>query len=280
MPKGDPPASPTDELDRLRARVAELEARLAERPAGHPEADLPASRFSQVFRSSPAAVLITRVDGDQVLDVNESFLRMCGLAREEVIGRSAQALWKDPTHRDDMLVTIAEFGSVRDVEAAIRSSGGEYRRGRVSAEVLELGSDRCLIWQIVDITDAKRTELALRRTRERYRSLTDDVLDNAPVGIFLLDSEFRVVWINRPVERYFGLRREEILGQDKRRIVEEQLCKVLHDPEEFRARVLGAYERGRHIEGIECRVRAGDEREDRWLRYWSQPIRTGLYAGV
>jgi len=35
----------------------------------------------------------------------------------------------------------------------------------------------------------------------------------------------------------------------------------------------------KYVENFECRVLAGGERKERWLDHWSQPIRSGLYAG-
>jgi PAS domain-containing protein len=49
-------------------------------------------------------------------------------------------------------------------------------------------------------------------------SLVGDVLDDVEVGIFVLDGNFDVAWINDAAERYFGLDREDVLGSDKRRL--------------------------------------------------------------
>jgi CheY-like chemotaxis protein len=58
-------------------------------------------------------------------------------------------------------------------------------------------------------------EEALRESEGKYRSLIDDVLDTSDVGIFILDAEFKVVWINHSTEKYFGLKREDVIGKDK-----------------------------------------------------------------
>jgi len=130
-----------------------------------------------------------------------------------------------------------------------------------------------------DITDRKEREAALRESEQRYRSLTDDVLDTSEVGTFILDSNFEIVWINESIEKYFGLDRGEIIGRDKRAVIEEDIAGIFEDAERFADRVLATYEDNTYTEEFECHVLGEGYPEERWLHHWSQPIETGLYAG-
>lgn len=130
-----------------------------------------------------------------------------------------------------------------------------------------------------DVTDRKKAEDALRGSEERYRSLINDVLDSSAVGIFILDSDFRVVWVNRSLERYFGLKRSEVIGRDKRELIQEKIKDIFEDPEGFSKKVLATYDNNTYIENFECHVLPAEGREERWLEHRSRPIRTGLYAG-
>ncbi|MCK4270018.1 MAG: PAS domain S-box protein [Methanogenium sp.] len=120
---------------------------------------------------------------------------------------------------------------------------------------------------------------ALRKSEERYRSLIQDVMDTSGVGIFILDADFRIVWINKAMERFFGLRREEVIGKDKRQVIKESILHIFSDPETFAEKVLATYENNTYVEKFECHVLGGETRNDRWLQHRSQPIRTGLYSG-
>jgi PAS domain S-box-containing protein len=126
---------------------------------------------------------------------------------------------------------------------------------------------------------SKQAEEALRVSEEKYRSLTDDVLDNSAVAIFILDFDFRVVWVNRALEDYFGLKRDKIIGKDKRQLIRERIKDIFEDPDGFVNKVFSTYDDNTYIERFECHVIANGEREERWLEHRSQPIQSGLYTG-
>jgi len=100
--------------------------------------------------------------------------------------------------------------------------------------------------------EPQRTDAALRESEERYRSLTDDVLETSGVGMFILDKDFRVVWVNEALERYFGLRRDEVIGRDKRELIRQRIKHTLEDPEAFAEKVLATYDDNSYVENFEC----------------------------
>lgn len=56
--------------------------------------------FRALFRWSPVAITITRLDDDRIVDVNDAWLGMMGYEREEVIGRKSVQLGIWPTSVD------------------------------------------------------------------------------------------------------------------------------------------------------------------------------------
>ena len=120
---------------------------------------------------------------------------------------------------------------------------------------------------------------ALRESEEKYRSLTDDVLDNSAVGIFILNSDFRVVWVNQALEDYFGLKRDEIIGKDKRQLIRKRIQGIIENPDGFGDKIFSTYDNNTYIECFQCHVLPDGERQERWLEHQSYPIQSGFYAG-
>ncbi len=132
---------------------------------------------------------------------------------------------------------------------------------------------------IEDVTEQVQRETELRDSEARYRSLTEDVLDSSAVGMFILDSDLHVVWINRAIENYFGLQRKDIIGQNQRNLIRNRIKDIFEDAAQFADKVLATCDDNTYVEEFECHILPGEEREDRWLEHRSQPIKFGFYAG-
>lgn len=120
---------------------------------------------------------------------------------------------------------------------------------------------------------------ARKESEEKYRSLTDDVLDSSLVGFFIIDANYNVVWVNKSVELYFGLPREQIIGKDKKILVETKLKYIFENPDDFEARSLSFLDNKEQVQTFECHILESENVEERWLQHFSQPIYSGLYAG-
>ena len=122
-------------------------------------------------------------------------------------------------------------------------------------------------------------EVALRQSQQEYRSLIDDVFNTSTVGVLILDRDFKIVWLNGAIETYFGIPREELLGEDKRLLIESKLKCIFADADAFSSSILASYRDNTFDQRLECLVTPGSYRQERWLEHWSQPIRAGMYAG-
>lgn len=168
------------------------------------------------------------------------------------------------------------------------------RLARLSASVTSIGADSDLSKRVSLVGRDELSSLAgsvngmlealeqsqcgLRDSEAKVKALLN-VLDGSDVGIFIVDADCRIVWLNRALETYFGLRREEVIGQDRRQLIHERIKRLFEFPERFSKKVLSAYKNNTAIENFECFVLPGDGRQERWLEHRSRPIRTGLYAG-
>ncbi|HET6568619.1 MAG TPA: PAS domain S-box protein [Rhodothermales bacterium] len=128
-------------------------------------------RFSKAFQGAPVAMVITRLGSGRVVDANESFARMTGYARQEVVGRKAAAIGLS-VHRvlRDHVADILEEGvTYRDVEVQILAKSGAVRDVLSSGEFIEIGGESCLLSMFYDITERKRLEREVLEIAEAER---------------------------------------------------------------------------------------------------------------
>ncbi|MBI3875820.1 MAG: PAS domain S-box protein, partial [Verrucomicrobia bacterium] len=61
---------------------------ITEREQAETEVRQSEEKFGRIFRASPVAIALTRVEDGRLLDVNESYCRLSGYKRKELIGRT------------------------------------------------------------------------------------------------------------------------------------------------------------------------------------------------
>lgn len=125
--------------------------------------------------------------------------------------------------------------------------------------------------------DRKKAAEELWESEEKYRSLTDDVLDTSSIGTVIFDSASKVVWVNQSFERFFGVQRSAVMNRSKKTFL-KKIKHAVENADTLMAEPQAVTETS-ESEPIEYHVLPGDERAERWLEHWSQPIRTGLYMG-
>ena len=125
-------------------------------------------RFQKAFNANPEPITIATIVDGSYIDVNESFLRVTGHQREEVIGRTSLELkfWERPDDRAKLVEKLNVRGSVRDLEITFQIKSGEARTGLISAETTELAGQKCIITIIKDITEQKFLEKQLRQAQK------------------------------------------------------------------------------------------------------------------
>jgi PAS domain S-box-containing protein len=159
-------------MPRTVARVLREWAAIREHKHAVEELKKSEARFSTVFRTSPIGIGISRLSDGQFIDVNEAFLNIHGYRRDEVIGHTSSELrlWANPEERGIMLKKLQDHGSVHNFESKLRRKTGEVGNLLISAEVIELAGEQCLLGMISDVTKRKKAE-NLIRTRLRLSEL-------------------------------------------------------------------------------------------------------------
>ncbi len=129
-------------------------------------------KFKRAFRASPALMAIFSLADGKILEVNETFERVLGFSRDEVIGRTAIELSIHDVYsmEDRARDMIAEHGQIANLEVTLRTKSGADRIGLVSAEFIQVQEDIHLLTVMSDITERKVAEEKLRRSQEELEN--------------------------------------------------------------------------------------------------------------
>ena len=187
--------------------VKELEA---ERKQAEKALEESEAKYRTLFEQSRDPLFITTRDGNLV-DVNQSFLDLFGYTREEAIGLDVQRMYVNPDDRLRYQQEIEKEGAVRDYELKLCKKDGREIECLLTATVRKSKDKGILGYQgiIHDITERKRAEEALERQKAYFQQL----FDNSPDAIVLLDTDDKVMNINKGFEALFGYRIDEVKGR-------------------------------------------------------------------
>ena len=168
-------------------------------------------KFSKTFHASPDPICLSLLEDGKVLDVNDSFVRLSGYSRQDVIGLRTTdfGLWGGPEERKAFLALMAEEGIASAWPVELYDRAGERHLCEVSAEIIELNDTKAVLAIARDVTDRKNAEKALQQSERRYRFLYED----NPSMYFTLDDELRIRSANQFGALQLGYTVEELLGR-------------------------------------------------------------------
>ncbi|MCC7449442.1 MAG: PAS domain S-box protein [Anaerolineae bacterium] len=151
-------------------------------------------RFAKVFNASPAAIAINDLKTGRYIDVNDSYLQLVGYSRAEIINHTADeyGLVVGPNDRQIRVQMVQEQGSLRNIDVRLRTKAGETRDALVSIEIMTLNGEDCVVALLLDITERKRVELALRQSEaaeHEQRLLAEAMRDSIAALTSTLDIE-------------------------------------------------------------------------------------------
>jgi PAS domain S-box-containing protein len=221
------------ELEQLNAS---LEQKVVDRTAelAKAEAELRQSeeKFASAFRSSPSAIAIIRAKDSRYIEVNDSFYHLTGYTCEDVIDRTAIELnlWANLEQRTQLFQALHENGSIRNYECDFCTQSGDIKTALLSAELIQLNGESCLITVAQDISDRKQAEAAMQDAKEAAER------SNRAKSEFLANMSHE---LRTPLNAILGftqlLTRDSSLTQEQRESIEiinrsgEHLLELIND---------------------------------------------------
>lgn len=127
------------------------------------------AKFAKAFHASPDAIAISTLNEGIYVDVNDSFLRMLGCQREDVVGKTEGDLdfWLAPARNRRIRMSLANDESIRDLELTGHSKEGKSLNLLLTAEQISLHGQPCALAFWRDITQQRTFEFRLRQQAEQ-----------------------------------------------------------------------------------------------------------------
>jgi diguanylate cyclase (GGDEF)-like protein/PAS domain S-box-containing protein len=171
-------------------------------------------RHRMLFERNLAGVYRNTVDG-RMLECNDAFAAILGYSsRDELLQVPASTLYFSAEQRQQFLNTVREQGNVRGMEVCLRRKDGS---AVWLIESVHLMGDT-LEGTVIDITDRKQTEDALRESEARYRLMaensTDLIARTTPDG--------RFVYASDAIRSLLGFEPFEVIGSRIRDIIHRE----------------------------------------------------------
>lgn len=192
---------------------AELEERFEERTR---ELEESRALLTEIADNSPAVIYSKDLEG-RLIFINKEYARLFGIPREWMIGK---------TDYDILPGDIAEEIRANDREVIERGAPAEYEESIISGGERRTyismkfplrdaaGTIYGMAGVSTDITERKRAEEALRESKERFRTLADNIAQLA----WMADASGWIFWYNKRWFDYTGTTLEEMQGWGWRKV--------------------------------------------------------------
>jgi PAS domain S-box-containing protein len=212
----DEEGQPTQFLNQVIDISARVEAEIALKESEE--------RFRQSFEWAPIAKAMTHVDGTY-LQINAAFTETLGYTLEDLKGKTVL----DITHPDDIATTLENSnrllaGQVHQCEQEQRYI---HKNGQIVYAILRItlvrtaqGDPSYFLSQILDITERKQAEAALRQSELSLRG----IFQQSALGISIVDHRGHYLKVNPALE--------EILGYSAAELTHMSFCDLTH-PEDI-----------------------------------------------
>ncbi|MGE5380911.1 MAG: PAS domain S-box protein [Methylocystaceae bacterium] len=128
-------------------------------------------QLQQIIGASPAPICVSTLKEGLYLNVNESFLKLTGYTREQVVGKTIDDInYLHGVKRTIYVDKLMAGESVNNMDITVKKSNGEIAYCLISAQLYQIDDLDCVLSTVIDITESKLSERALAESEARFHS--------------------------------------------------------------------------------------------------------------
>src|SRR5262249_39351004 len=169
------------------------------------------AKIRRLVEANIIGIVIWNLEG-RIIEANDAFLRMVKYGREDLA--SGRLSWREITPDkwrkpdEQALAELAATGICEPFEKEYFRKDGSPVPVLVGAALLEGRRDEGVAF-VLDLSEQKRAEYALRNSEERWRA----VFENSAIGVALTDLSGRFLATNSAYQKMLGYTEEEIVTE-------------------------------------------------------------------
>ncbi len=130
-------------------------------------------KFSKAFHAAPFMIMLSKFTDGKIFEVNKNVQSISGYHPNELIGFKSSELhiWEQDEDRNKFITDLNSKGVVFENEYVYRKKSGELFPGLMTAEIITINNEKCIISVIQDITIRKQADLKLINSEATLREL-------------------------------------------------------------------------------------------------------------
>jgi PAS domain S-box-containing protein len=196
------------------------------------------TRYRNLFEHSCEAIVVSGHDG-RIINANPAAVKMFGLkTREDIIGKSTIDVYAYPRQREVIFKELDTKGYAEnfEIELVKQDGSGQHIFTLVNAVFHKNEQGEILRSEamIIDITQRKQAEEALRQSIENFRALAEDASDGIVIAT---GEEARYVYANKRAGEITGYNIDELLKKRPGDLISPEEYPKIH--ERYRKRIAG-----------------------------------------
>jgi PAS domain S-box-containing protein len=202
-------------IKELEERCRNLENEIKEHhKEGLKGADSTSDMIYRAFHSASQAMAISNLDTGVFIDVNDTFLKVLGYSKDEVIGRSLEELklFSDIEESDKYIKLVSRLQSIKDLIVSLRTKDGTEKSFLFSAEILHW-DDRVFLMTTFNLADSDNKMKASESGKDIIEEIFKTVATYLALFMQDKDGNFIVLDINARVESVESITKENVIGK-------------------------------------------------------------------
>ena len=165
--------------------------------------------FQKLFWENSSIMALIDSENEQFVNINNSFIRILGFSKEEILGRTFSEVSIFNDYLNDILTIndLKDFGNDTQFEVLVKTVQGVFLSYFISCQSITIRNTKYLLIKLIDTNSGKEIEQKVLVSDEKYRKIFETIQD----VYFRTDINGYILEISPSILKYSGYSRNELI---------------------------------------------------------------------